>query len=253
MLASRTFECFGLVIHGFGWEQTVARIEDTVEHGRPLWIVTTNPEILLTAKKNPHYWQSLRQADLRLVDGAGLQLIGWLFQSSPRRFAGVDCADHLLRLAEEKDWKVSLVGGDSEVADKAAWNVRKKYPRLRITAEHGGTINATGEGDEASEEALHRLSLEGPEILLLAFGHPKQESWIARHLGDLPSVKVIMGVGGTFDYWAETKKRAPSWLRFLGLEWLWRLIQEPKRWKRIIDAVLIFPAAAIREKVFRER
>lgn len=246
-----TFECFGLVIHGFGWPEVRLRLEDACSRGEPLWILTANPEILLTAKRRPEYWQTLRQTDLRLVDGVGLQYIGRLFRAAPVRLSGVDLAENILEHAEVRGWRVAFVGGAVGVADRAAWNIRRRYPTLRIIAEHGGVIDDRGEGDAAAEEAAHRLTLESPEVLLVAFGHPKQEAWIRRRMTEFPSVRVVVGVGGTFDYWAETHVRAPHWMRRIGLEWVWRLFCEPKRWKRIIDAVLFFPVLAIRDRWFR--
>ncbi len=236
------------MIHGFDWTEVQTRLEDAVTHQQATWIVTANPEILLHAKREPGYWQTVRQADLRLVDGFGLQLVGWLFQSSPSRLTGVKLTDHLLKQAQDKGWKVAFVGGGKGVADKAAWKMREVYPTIRIIAEEGGRVTADGMGDETNDEMLQRLTQEAPDILLVAFGHPKQEAWITRHLAELPSVKIAVGVGGTFDYWAGEKKRAPAFLQTLGLEWLWRVFQEPTRIQRILDAVFVFPYSAIRNK-----
>ncbi|USN52839.1 MAG: WecB/TagA/CpsF family glycosyltransferase [Candidatus Nomurabacteria bacterium] len=95
-------------------------------------------------------------------------------------------------------------------------------------------MDEKGIGDLANEEASMRLSQFDPQIVLVAFGHPKQELWIEQHKTDYPSLKAIMGVGGTFDYWSGAVKRAPRWMRQVGLEWLWRVFIEPKRIKRIL-------------------
>lgn len=250
MSSPSTFECFGLIIHGIGWLEVRGRIGDAIAHEQQTWIVTANPEILLQAKRDPVYWSILRQADLRLVDGFGLQAIGWLFQASPKRITGVDLADELLAHAERNNWSVAFVGGQTGIAEQAVWKVRERFPRLRITAEQAGIISADGTGDDATDETLQRLTQYAPDALLVAFGHPKQERWIAKHLAELPSVKVALGVGGTFDYWAGTASRAPKFIRSIGLEWLWRLVSQPSRWKRIVDAVIIFPVLAIKDRVF---
>ncbi|MCI0479903.1 WecB/TagA/CpsF family glycosyltransferase, partial [Candidatus Uhrbacteria bacterium] len=155
----RTFECFGLVIHGFDWRDIRSRVVDAAVHGGRTWIVTANPEILLAAKRDPSYWQTLREADLRLVDGIGLKLAGWLAGSLPKRLTGVDLADDLIFLAEVHAWSVALIGGKDGVADAAAWKLRREHPSLRVTAESGGTVDAQGVGDAAADEALHRLIL----------------------------------------------------------------------------------------------
>jgi len=253
MNSRKTFECFGLVIHGFGLEDTLSHIEDTKTHGGQSWIVTANPEILLYAKRTPSYWQTIRQADLRLVDGTGLQFVGWLSGASPKRLRGADLAEALIRQAAEQGRSVAFVGGDPGVADKAAWAMRQKYPALRVVSEQGGTIDAEGVGDAANEEVLHRLTMNAPDVLFVAFGHPKQEEWIKRHLADLPSVKVAVGVGGTLDFWAGAATPAPKLLRAIGLEWFWRLIREPRRWRRILDAVVVFPLVFLSDRLRQKK
>lgn len=253
MSSPSTFECFGLVIHGLGWDRVLSRIDDAVHRNERLWIVTTNPEILLEAKRSPSYWQTLRQADLRLVDGFGLRLAGWFLGANPERLTGVDLASHLLTEAEHRGWRVAFFGGEHGEADQAAWKQREQHPSLRIASEAGGVVYADGTGDTATEEAVHRLTLEAPNVLFVAMGHPKQEAWIARNIDTLPSVHVVIGVGGTFNYWAGRSVRASKSLQNLGLEWLWRLVQEPKRWKRIWNAVIVFPLTVILSRIDRSK
>lgn len=226
------------------------RMDDNIAHGIQTMIVTANPEILLEAQRNPAYWSTLRQADVRCVDGFGLQLVGFLKGARPCRIAGVELAERLLQTAVQRQWSVALIGGDPGNADKAAWMMREAYPQLRIFSERGGMVLPNGEDDEAGSEMRFRLTQFAPDILLIGFAFPGQESWIARHLSDFPSVKVVVGIGGTIDYWSGAKKRAPQLFRSLGLEWLWRLIQEPQRWKRIVRAVIVFPVRAIWDQLF---
>lgn len=248
-MKSSTFECFGLVIHGLDWNRVKERLDLAVGRGERTWIVTANPEILLEAKRNPNYWQVLRQADLRLVDGFGLTLIGWLLGASPTRLTGVDLCDYLLDEAESRGWLVAFLGGKDGEADKAAWKQRERHPKLRIITEAGGLVSADGVGDAANDEAVHRLTMQAPDILFVANGHPKQEAWIARNADQFPSVKITVGVGGTFNYWAGEASRAPKFIRMIGLEWLWRLVHEPTRWKRIWNAVILFPLTVIRDRL----
>jgi N-acetylglucosaminyldiphosphoundecaprenol N-acetyl-beta-D-mannosaminyltransferase len=243
------FECFGLVIHGFDWLRVKERWSQALTRGEQTWIVTANPEILLEAKRNAGYWQTLRQADLRIVDGIGLKIVGWFLGSNPVRLTGVDLAEHLLQEAMERGWKVAFFGGQHGEADQAAWKMRERYPSLRIVPEAGGMITPDGRGDAKTEEAIHRLIGEAPDILLVALSFPGQETWIGSHLADLPSVKIAVGVGGTFNYWAGTASRAPRILRHVGLEWFWRVIHEPRRIKRIWNAVVIFPLRVFAERI----
>ena len=241
MSSRSTFNCFGLVVNGITAEEALRRIDDAVAHGSQTMVVTANPEILLEARRNPAFWNVLRQADLRLVDSFGLKLAGMFSGARPTRVTGVDFAEYLLQISQQRHWKVALIGGEEGNADKAAWKLRQAYPELPIFAERGGAVLPDGSEDEATKEMQFRLTQFAPDVLLVGFGAPKQESWIAKNLAELPSVKVAIGVGGTIDYWSESKPRAPKWLRDFGLEWLYRLLNEPSRWKRILRAVIVFP------------
>jgi N-acetylglucosaminyldiphosphoundecaprenol N-acetyl-beta-D-mannosaminyltransferase len=249
MPSNSTANVFGLVIHGLDAEEVVSRIETQTESGKYCWIVTANPEILLEAKRNPRYWETIRSADLRLVDGFGLQLVGWLFGSSLKRVTGVDLSEAIIAHSERRNWSVVLLGGKNGAADRAAWQMRQRHPRLRISSYDGGSVTKEGVGDEQAATALSRLIREPPDILLVGFGHPKQEEWISKNAGNIPGLKAAMGVGGTFDYWAGIVNRAPKIFRLVGLEWLWRLIHEPTRIKRIFRAVIVFPLLAIRDRI----
>jgi N-acetylglucosaminyldiphosphoundecaprenol N-acetyl-beta-D-mannosaminyltransferase len=251
MSSRSNFEIFGLVIHGYNFKEIDQRINEAAKHARPFWIVTANPEILLQARKNPADWQVLRQANLRIVDGFGLQLMGWISGARPKRQSGADLAFEILRRAEKENWKVAFVGGAEGVAEKAAREMRKKFSHLKIYAAGGGRIDAGGAGDAKAEQSLKKILEQKPEVVLAAFGHPKQEAWIARHSQDFSNLKIILGVGGTFDFWAGRIKRAPKFMRSIGLEWLWRLFLEPKRWRRIFNAVIIFPCAVLKNKFSR--
>lgn len=236
-----SFECFGLVIRGLDFGGFIEQSDRLNSLGKQTMVVTANPEILLYAKRHPEYWNILRQADIRLVDSFGLRMAGRLHGAKPTRLTGVDLAWKLCELAQTRGWKVGLIGGQAGVADKAAWKLRRSFPDLQVVAEQGGGIKPDGTDDETGAEARYRLTHSAPDIMFVAFGHPRQEAWIARNLSDMPSVKIAVGVGGTLDFWAETRRRAPDWMRSIGFEWLYRLVLEPRRWKRIFDALVIFP------------
>lgn len=209
--------------------------------GRPSWIVTLNPEILLEARRNAAYRDALNRADIRIVDGFGLALFGRLRGARPQRVTGVDLAQALIERAASKGQTVAFVGGEEGIAEKALAYQQERFPTLKGIQLHNGNISLAGQGDEQDDEVRHRLSVLAPDIILVALGHPKQEFWISRHINEFPTTKIVVGVGGTFDYWSGSVPRAPKWMRTVGLEWLYRLIREPRRLKRIMNAVVVFP------------
>ena len=233
---------FSVPIEGSSAAEVIAHIETSAE---PTWIVTANPEILLEAKKNADYADALKSATIRTVDGFGLWLILRLKGIKTQRLTGVELAEHLLQYATKNDLSVMFLGGNDGIAIKAAEHTVKAYPDLQIITAQGGNVDELGNEDSHGRDTRARIFAFAPDILFVAYGHPKQEMWISRHLKEFPSIKVVVGVGGTFDFWAGTKKRAPMWMRTIGIEWLWRLIQEPQRWKRIWNAVVVFPISAL--------
>lgn len=239
---------FSVPIEGLSLAETVSRVETSTS---PNWIVTANPEILLEAKRDKTYADVLRQASLRLVDGVGLWLVLRLTGHRATRVTGVELAESLIQQAYRNGWRVGLIGGRPGIATRAAEDIQRSYHGIHILAEEGGRVDRDGTDDDAGAASRQRMIRFVPDILLVAFGHPKQEHWIQRHLPEFPSLKAIVGVGGTFDFWAHAAVRAPSWMRAFGLEWLWRLITEPKRWKRIWNAVVVFPLSAIWDTIHR--
>lgn len=205
------------------------------------WIVTANPEILLYAHRHPEYRETIKKADQRTADGFGLWAVLRLKGQKAERVTGVDLSERLLQRAWDENLKVGLFGGENGEAKIAAEHIKNGYPELQILAEQGGRVEKDGEQDAATDEALQRMMQFGPQVLLIAMGHPRQEMWIAKHRADFPEAKTIVGVGGTFNFWAGKSKRAPMIMQKTGLEWLWRLMTEPRRWKRIFEAVFVFP------------
>lgn len=234
---------FGVPIEGWTMPTTVEYIEQA---GKSVWIVTANPEILLEARRDRSYADVLRKADVRLVDGFGLWLATFC---RTKRVTGVEFAERLLQLAYDKKWRVGLFGGMQGEAEASLPDIKRAYPDLSIMAEQGGGVLITGEEDDATEEARGRMMQFSPHVLLVAMGHPRQEAWIAKHQSDFPELKAVVGVGGTFMFWSGKSKRAPHVMRSFGLEWLWRLIVEPYRWKRIVNAVIVFPILALVDKM----
>ena len=185
------------------------------------YIVTPNPEIVVMAQSDEVFKKALNNADLSIPDGVGLKLGTDIVCNTP----GVDLMEALIKASLDYGFTIGLLGGREGVAEEASDCLRKKYPKLRINfAEGGGKVDDNGK----LLKPLKQLKLLNCDILFVAFGPPKQEKWIAGNL-DKISVKVAMGVGGSFDYISGLVPRAPKLLRKLGLEWLFRLIIQPWR------------------------
>ncbi|PIR74725.1 MAG: hypothetical protein COU35_00965 [Candidatus Magasanikbacteria bacterium CG10_big_fil_rev_8_21_14_0_10_47_10] len=216
-------------------------------------IFTPNPEMLVAANTDAYFQDVLNAADINLCDGVGLLLFAG---HSVSRIAGVDFMTELLRLAEDMNKKVYFLGsGQTKTIDALKKNVVLQFPNIRIVGEHIGHLISQSETGQLrydtseNDDIVQDIILAAPDMLFVAFGHGKQEKWIYEQLPDLPSVKIAMGVGGAFDFLAGTQKRAPKLLQSLGLEWLWRLALEPKRIKRILNAVVVFPWYVLKDKL----
>jgi N-acetylglucosaminyldiphosphoundecaprenol N-acetyl-beta-D-mannosaminyltransferase len=228
------------------------RLVRALRGDRALRIFTPNPEILLHARADPAYAETLRSADLALPDGTGVAVIESLRAGRRvRRWPGVEIGELLVRIAAEHDLLVTFVGGAGGVAERAAAHWRRRLPAVQITvAGDDVPISEAGLVEPAGHDPDLSSAIAGfaPAIVLVGFGAPKQERWIARHADAVPTARIMIGVGGTFDMWAEARSRAPAFLRRLGLEWAWRLAIEPRRWPRIFRATVVFPLRVLLDR-----
>lgn len=244
-------ELMGVPIDAVTRGEAVQKVRAMLDEPHGHLLTTPNPEMLVQASRDAKFKDALRSADLAIPDGQGLLVVGRLKgMRIPERIPGSEFVDDIAAEAARRGAGVYLLGGRGDVAERAANALRLRHSGLRIVgADSGGELKKGADGEADTEMAVvQRISSAGPEILLVAFGHGNQELWILRHLRDLPSVRIAMGVGGTFDFLAGTAKRAPKLLRNAGLEWLWRLIVEPWRFRRIWTAVAVFPWLALRRK-----
>lgn len=237
----------GVKIDGASIEETVSFIEKTVSAGAQAQIATVNPEFLVEASRDLQFKKILNSCALNTCDGFGIQLLAKIFYGANlKRTTGVAVAEKLLN----SQYKLFLLGGAGDVAEK----VVQKFPQAKIIKSEGGG-EMIAEADswrlENNEAILEKIKSSGAEILLAAFQYGRQEKWLAKNLPHLPNIKVAIGVGGTFDYLSGNVKRAPAWIRKIGLEWLFRLVSQPKRWRRILKATVIFPALVIKEKILK--
>jgi N-acetylglucosaminyldiphosphoundecaprenol N-acetyl-beta-D-mannosaminyltransferase len=194
-------------------------------------VCTINPEFVMEARSNPTFRSVLTGADLCTPDGVGIILAGKLLgRPFKGRATGVALVHRLGVLSAKQGYSLYLLGAAPGVAEEAAAFLQAKYPGVRIAGTFAGSPD-----DKSWPDISDRLIATQPDVLLVAYGAPKQDTWIASHRDDLPgNIKVAMGVGGVFDYLSGKVQLAPAIIRRIGLEWLFRLIMQPWRWRRIL-------------------
>ncbi len=228
-MKTETVSILGVKVARMSLDQVSEWVRVMVDQGKPRHIVTANAEIIYRAYQDEAFAHVLDKADLVTADGIGSV---WAARSVghpvPERVTGIDLTHRLFELAEEKGWGIYFLGSGPEVVEKAVLDTLSKHPRLRIVGYRHGYFS-----QEETPEVVANIVSVKPEILLAAMGVPKQELFIQEHLKEL-NVPISIGVGGTFDVLAGTAKRAPGWMRRLGLEWLYRLIKEPSRANRML-------------------
>jgi len=233
----------GVPIHAVTMAETLTWIEAAVNARAPRQICTANPEFLVTAQHDSEFHTVLNHADLVLPDGIGLLFAArWRGEHLPERVAGSDLIYRLAELAVRQHWRLYLLGAAEGVAERTAQVLQQRYPGLTIAGTYAGSPRVADE-----EAIIARICASPPDVLLVAYGAPAQDKWIARNVERL-NVPVSMGVGGSFDFVAGVVRRAPLWAQRLNLEWLYRLWQQPWRVRRIFNATVVFIWQVWRER-----
>ncbi len=242
----------GVSVNNVTMQEALNRIDSMVKNGKKHYVVTPNAEFLVDAQKDKKFKRILNNADLAIPDGMGLIYASKLYGAPlAERVAGTDLVDQLCWQAAEKGWTVFFLGGLFGVGEKAAKKLSERYPGLNVCGFYEGKREE--KYDEGTVQEIKTIVGDKRiDILFVAYGHRYQEKWIARNLGTL-DVSVAVGVGGAFDFISCYIPRAPSWMRRAGLEWLFRLYQQPWRWKRIFKAVIVFPLLVIKDIVINAK
>jgi N-acetylglucosaminyldiphosphoundecaprenol N-acetyl-beta-D-mannosaminyltransferase len=207
--------------------QALARIEEMVTSRQLHYVVTPNVDFLVQAQRDVELRRILFDASLVLCDGTPLLWVSRLLGNPlPERVAGADLVPRLIEMAPDRAWRLFFLGGAPDVTSQAVLSLRKKYPGLTVAGHYSPPFRPLLEMD--NDEIARRIRAAKPDLLFVSFGCPKAEKWIAMHYRSL-DVPVIIGVGATIDFLAGKVKRAPSWMQRAGLEWVFRLSQEPRR------------------------
>jgi N-acetylglucosaminyldiphosphoundecaprenol N-acetyl-beta-D-mannosaminyltransferase len=225
-------------------DDTVATIKCRLEAGEFTQHVVVNVAKLVNMRADPELAESVQHCDLINIDGMGVVLgARFLGHHVPERVAGVDLFYRLLGMAATEQLPVYLLGAKNDVVVEAAARLQRQYPALKIAGYHHGYFW------DQEEDVVTAIRESGARLLFVAITSPKKENFINRWQQQL-GVDFVMGVGGTFDIVAGRTQRAPLWMQNAGLEWLFRVIQEPGRmWKRYLLTNSKFAWLLLREKV----
>jgi N-acetylglucosaminyldiphosphoundecaprenol N-acetyl-beta-D-mannosaminyltransferase len=214
----------GIKVDNLTMAEAVARVEGFLRSAQPRLIVTPNPELIVASQEDQELREIVNSADLRVPDGISMVVVSRILgRPLKQRVSGIDLMLEIVKKCA-KDKKLFLLGGEPGVAEEAAGNLAKECPGINIVGTCHGYF-------KADAEAVKLIKYAQPDILFVGLGAGHQEKWLNQHLADL-NVPVSMVIGGSLDVLSGRKSRAPKWIQALYIEWLYRLITEPNRWKR---------------------
>ena len=224
-----TVPIYGLQVSKMNMDDTVQYLEQSIKKGKPQQIITANPIMIMTALEQPAYMQVMKNAELLVPDGAGLVwAASTCGQPVAERVAGYDLLHRLMDRGQTLHWKVYLLGSTPEVIQATATRLKSLYPRTVVVGYRDGFF-----GPDQDAEIIAEIRNLAPDLLFVARGADTQEPWIGTYKQEL-GVPIIMGVGGSFDVISGKTKRAPKLFQKLRLEWFYRLLKEPTRYKRML-------------------
>jgi N-acetylglucosaminyldiphosphoundecaprenol N-acetyl-beta-D-mannosaminyltransferase len=236
----------GVRIDDVTYVEALSLLRQAIATRQPHVVTTPNPEFVMLARRDAAFRETLDRAALNIPDGVGLLLAARL--GGDRLREHVQGTDLVLRLAAESasaGYRWFLLGGYGDVAQRAALALQRQYPGLQVA---GTAPGSPFQPDDAATQAIIRQA-GTVDVLLVAYGAPKQEHWLDRNLAAL-NIPVGIGVGGVFNYLSGDAPRAPEWVRRLHFEWLHRLITQPWRWRRQ-RALPVFAALALRQALVK--
>lgn len=235
----------GVRIDNLTMAEASGRIVELTDIDEPVQVCFVNAACFNIAAHDRKYLSTLNQADLILADGIGVRIAGNIFNQKIREnINGTDMLPYLCEALEKSGKSMYLLGGRPGVPEDAAGWIRDRYPFLRLAGLHHGYFKA-----EEEPRILRQISESRADVLLVALGAPKQDTWIADHKDELGTT-VAVGVGGLLDFYSGRVQRAPAWIRELGMEWLYRFLQEPRRmWRRYFVGNAVFLCRVLRVRV----
>ncbi len=248
-----TASIFGVRVDNLSKDSILKKIEGFLVSERFHQIATVNPEFLLEARKNERFHNILNRCELTVSDGIGLTIAFWKQGIKMKdRYPGIDLMWDILEQANRNNYKIFLVARKDGLSTwkETATAVKRKYPQLEIGGTNIDIINLndviSNHESVIGSAIADEVHIAHPDLVFCNFGAPEQEYFL-NSLRDakIDSIRVVMGIGGSFDYITGKVARAPLWMQKSGLEWLYRLIKQPQRIVRIFKAIIIFPIIII--------
>ena len=220
----------GVNVSVTSYDELKKYIEEDIKNNKKSFIVAINPEKILKAREDKKLKELLNSADYQIPDGIGVVYASKLKKGKIKsRITGIDCMEMLCSEADDKGYKIFLYGAKKEVIKEAKKRLEEKFENIKI-------VGAIDGYEKNNDKIIKEINKSKADIIFVALGSPKQENWILENK-DKVCIKIFQGVGGSFDVISGNIKRAPMWMQKIGLEWLYRLIKEPKRIFRQIKLV----------------
>lgn len=229
-----------------GYEVDSFTFEEAVEYAflNSGQIVTINPEMITYAQKDTQFSEVIKSADLIVPDGIGVEIGLKILGKNVRRIPGIELGKALIQKFSEEGKHVAMIGAKPEVIGLAVKNLKAEIENLNIVYSCDGYFTD-------DQQIINSVVKAEPDLILVALGSPKQEFFISRLKNLLPNATMI-GLGGSFDVWAGVVERAPKVWQKLGLEWLYRTINDPKRFKRIFPTLPLFILKVLKERLLKK-
>ena len=225
------------------FSEALCKVDDSIREKSGMQIVTINPEMINQGHAIPEMDEILKNAEMILPDGVGVKIALKLKGINQERIAGIEFAKKVIELCAKNGYKIALFGAKQEVIEKTSENLRKEYPELKIVYSRNGYFSK-----EEEQQIKEDIKNAGPDVIFTALGAPKQEIFNKEMKQLLPG-SVFIGIGGSFDVWSGMVQRAPEIWQKTGLEWLYRTLKEPQRFKRIFPTLPLFLIKVIIEVI----
>lgn len=227
-----TLNLMGTKINNYTFEESISKAKELMFTEKVSQVITINPEMFKEKEQNSEFRQILDEADMIIPDGIGIKIALKIKGQDCTRIAGIDFARKLLEECAKNGNNVAIIGAKEEVINKAVKNLENEINGLNIVYFHNGFFND-------NNEIYKELEKNNAKLILVALGSPKQEFFIYNAKKILPPC-LMVGIGGSLDVWSGEVKRAPKIWQKLGLEWLYRTLSQPERFKRIFPALPLF-------------